>query len=678
MKLSCPWGFARGSARDVEGLSGLWSQGVVSRSRRAPPTSRARGHELQKRPTSPGRASITIWRRRSDGVVARARRSVFPQAGPTVALPVCGRHWVISTPCCACGRAADARAAHTAREGSLTRSTRGCARRCYTNRREGSPHAKTMADELVRRSYSRRDKDAYESESDGELETEALFEEVAALEEKVQSLDGTRDKQELLRTVAELRDVRKRYNRALGQRKSRGRPATAQSVARKRAMRDSNRRPQSARPRSKSPDRRSSRMRRSWSGTTTQPKPFYNLENDVQLRLKKKEREERKRREKEDELRRRDERAREILLSTAQGLKPRGFEGVDRHQQEQNKRRDEAYARRQAELESLNECAQFKAKPLPKSTHSFRKQEAEADLDRIARIQRDAERTAAKATDATTKPALNETAPARLETKVAWKAEEKKKVSETPEEITARLDREHARWRKTLERCKKVGRSGTIPVDPLAKRREAHEERRRKHAEEKARRERAAAEDMEAQETLLREKRVRRLARATANRLETTRQTYSSYLKAQAIREKQQAQRDREKKERDEQFARDEKLRLAAKRLAKDLKITQGREAMDPAEAARSARRDFRRQLRKNKARLDKAREKAPSLVARLSLESARDKARAQALRKVAKAVYGTDKADWARVPDAEAIFDAEDRAFLEIGAEADDDFEFE
>ena len=44
-----------------------------------------------------------------------------------------------------------------------------------------------MADELVRRSYSRRDKDAYESESDGELETEALFEEVAALEEKVQS-----------------------------------------------------------------------------------------------------------------------------------------------------------------------------------------------------------------------------------------------------------------------------------------------------------------------------------------------------------------------------------------------------------------------------------------------------------------------------------------------------------
>ena len=42
-----------------------------------------------------------------------------------------------------------------------------------------------MADELVRRSYSRRDKDAYESESDGELETEALFEEVAALEEKV-------------------------------------------------------------------------------------------------------------------------------------------------------------------------------------------------------------------------------------------------------------------------------------------------------------------------------------------------------------------------------------------------------------------------------------------------------------------------------------------------------------
>ena len=211
-------------------------------------------------------------------------------------------------------------------------------------------------------------------------------------------------------------------------------------------MRDSNRRPQSARPRSKSPDRRDSRMRRSWSGTTTQPKPFYNLENDVQLRLKKKEREERKK-EKRRTSSVRDETSApgRSCLATAQGLKPRGFEGVDRHQQEQDKRRDEAYARRQAELESLNECAQFKAKPLPKSTHSFRKQEAEADLDRIARIQRDAERTAAKATDATTKPALNETAPARLETKVAWKAEEKKKISETPEEITARLDREHAR-----------------------------------------------------------------------------------------------------------------------------------------------------------------------------------------------------------------------------------------
>ena len=84
-----------------------------------------------------------------------------------------------------------------------------------------------MADELVRRSYSRRDKDAYESESDGELETEALFEDVAALEEKVQSLDGARDKAELLRTVAELRDVRKRYNRALAKRTRRGRPATA-------------------------------------------------------------------------------------------------------------------------------------------------------------------------------------------------------------------------------------------------------------------------------------------------------------------------------------------------------------------------------------------------------------------------------------------------------------------
>ena len=51
------------------------------------------------------------------------------------------------------------------------------------------------------------------------------------------------------------------------------------------------------------------------------------------------------------------------------------------------------------------------------------------------------ERPPPKATDATTKPALNETAPARLETKVAWKAEEKKKISETPGEITAARSR---------------------------------------------------------------------------------------------------------------------------------------------------------------------------------------------------------------------------------------------
>ena len=535
-----------------------------------------------------------------------------------------------------------------------------------------------MADELVRRSYSRRDKDAYESESDGELETEALFEEVAALEEKVQSLDGTRDKAELLRTVAELRDVRKRYNRALAKRTRQGHPATASSIAQRRAMRDANQRPQSARHRSRSPQKKSHPLRRSWAGATTKPRPFYNLENDVQLRLEKKIRAERKKREEEEELQERDERAREILLSSAQGLKPRGFSGVDKHQKDQDKRRDAAYAKKQAELEAFTESAQFKAKPMPKATKSFRKQECEADLDRIARIQRDAERTAAKAVDATQRD-LNETAPGRLETKQAWEEEPKKKLSETPEEITQRLDREHARWRKTLERCKRVGRSGTIPIDPLAKRREAHAERKAKTREAKARRERALHEDTRTQDALTREKRVKRLARATANRLETSRQTYSSYLKAQAIREKQQVQRDREKKEQDAQFLRDEKLRLASKRLMKDLRGIERREIVDPAEAARSSRRDFRRQLRKNKQRLDKARDAAPSLVARLSLESARDKARAHALRKVARAVYGTDKADWSRVPDAEAIFDAEDRAFLEIGAElGDDDYDFE
>ena len=93
---------------------------------------------------------------------------------------------------------------------------------------------------------------------------------------------------------------------------------------------------------------------------------------------------------------------------------------------------------------------------------------------------------------------------------------------------------------------------------------------------------------------------------------------------------------------------------------------------MDPAEAARSARRDFRRQLRKNKARLDKAREKAPSWSRLSSNPPGTRPGPKHCGRSRRPSTARTRRTG--RVPDAEAIFDAEDRAFLEIGAEADDD----
>ena len=97
------------------------------------------------------------------------------------------------------------------------------------------------------------------------------------------------------------------------------------------------------------------------------------------------------------------------------------------------------------------------------------------------------------------------------------------------------------------------------------------------------------------------------------------------------------------------------------------------REPMDPVAAARAAQKDFKQKLRENKRKLKAARDAAPSLMGRLKIESAKDKARAAALRKVAEAVYGTSKADWQAVAADVDIFDAEDKAFLDI---ADDEFD--
>ena len=74
---------------------------------------------------------------------------------------------------------------------------------------------------VVQEAYSRRG--IYEGDSGSEDEAEALFREVAALEERVQNLGAESETRELLSAVAELRVVRGRYNDSLERRRSRGR-----------------------------------------------------------------------------------------------------------------------------------------------------------------------------------------------------------------------------------------------------------------------------------------------------------------------------------------------------------------------------------------------------------------------------------------------------------------------
>ena len=68
---------------------------------------------------------------------------------------------------------------------------------------------------------------------------------------------------------------------------------------------------------------------------------------------------------------------------------------------------------------------------------------------------------------------------------------------------------------------------------------------------------------------------------------------------------------------------------------------------------------------------------KAPSLMTRLKIDSAKDKARVEALKRVSQAVYGTTKADWSAVIADSDIFDADDKRFLDID-DYDDGDEFD
>ena len=63
--------------------------------------------------------------------------------------------------------------------------------------------------------------------------------------------------------------------------------------------------------------------------------------------------------------------------------------------------------------------------------------------------------------------------------------------------------------------------------------------------------------------------------------------------------------------------------------------------------------------------------------MTRLKIDTARDKARAEALKRVAAVVYGTTKADWHNVVHDTDIFDDDDKRYLEINDDyGGDDFD--
>ena len=225
-----------------------------------------------------------------------------------------------------------------------------------------------------------------------------------------------------------------------------------------------------------------------------------------------------------------------------------------------------------------------------------------------------------------------------------------------------------------MERSKRQGRSCTEPRDPLEARRIAQQQRQAERAEVKREREAAEAE------SLAREAQVRKeCARVQQPVHRTTRQTYSTYLKAQSVREKQKAARA--KSELEQEVARERALRQrgVAKKMAEELRHTdrerEERLLDSSAPKAAAARLEFKKKLKENKKKMADFANKAPSLISRLNIQTARDKARVAALKRVSQAVYGTTKpSDWRSAVSGADIFDEQDKIFLQISDANDDD----
>ena len=217
----------------------------------------------------------------------------------------------------------------------------------------------------------------------------------------------------------------------------------------------------------------------------------------------------------------------------------------------------------------------------------------------------------------------------------------------------------------------------TTPHDPLEARRATQEAKARVRSSQRALKERREADEAAA------DKAARREAAARGARVpENPRMTYSAYLKALRVREK--LEREREAAAKDERS--DEKRRQSAKRAGAKVRsalVDFDAERERAADERKAARHEFVEafrsgaKMRENAAKIRQAASRQPTLIERLSHESARERAKAAALKRVAHAVYGEAGAEgdgWRKAAVDAEIFDEAERAQLGIALDVDGD----
>lgn len=465
--------------------------------------------------------------------------------------------------------------------------------------------------------------------------------EVAALEARVGRLGDDATTEEILAAVESLRNVRSR----------------AQVFVR----------PPLQRPQSAPPKR--SEGRQTWRCTT--PEPFSNLEADVQRRL---------RRQRESDAMAADMEEREATArarAKASACSASGFALVEKHQAEQENRAALARAARARLIEEELACSQFKAKPIlyDSKAKTWEERCAEDDIRRSERIQRRAERKLAS-----TAPILAKSNVRSREATATGcpNTSEIRSVRPEPAEVVQRLDEAHDRWCRALERAKSNGRSRTI-ARPFFERRAAERaERAAQREQHKLARQTAVAAAARETERAARQRHLAACRRGS--KINAARHTYSTYLRVQVVREKEQSRREAERREIDMASVREARLRDAAKRIHRELRdedIRREHNANELRLQAASRRDAWRRALKENKQHYQTVAKQAPSLITRLKIQTAKEKARVKALKRIAKLVYGVPQSDWVKLVDDIDIFTDEEKVFLNLAPNiisADDD----